>query len=146
MGEVLDWGLFIATLAFAALSLWVMPRVWRNDSRFTDRLDQPPPRWPYSMAVWRGVVRSGPLGGFFFLALALFLAADRTLGESPVTEAFAWIGVVVLVLFGCVVLYNEPKQIVPPYLRHQPGLIAEWRGASVESPEQPRTDLEHGRE
>ena len=124
MDEILDWALLLGAIGFAIAFVWMLPRVWRADPPDSD---QPPDYWPYSLALWRGVVRLEATGGLFFVVAALFLTADRALGESPVKDALAWGGLVVLVLGGCVVLFNEPKRMVPPRLRHQPGLIAEWR-------------------
>jgi len=132
LGEIL---IGAVAAAVGIRGLMILPRVWRNEW-YGPHPDRPFSGWPFGIALWRGFVRSGPLGAVFaiFAALVWFLGKGSS---DPALDTVADVLAVItfFILFpigGAVTLFNRPKWVVVPYLRHQPGAIAEWRGASVE--------------
>ncbi|HEX8053409.1 MAG TPA: hypothetical protein VF517_10480 [Thermoleophilaceae bacterium] len=91
-----------------------------------------PPSWPFSHAMWRGVVRTYPLGALMFPSLLVnYVIAKLDSSPSPglvaVQAAAVAIAVVAFALYVSVVLYNRPKRIVAPPYRDEPGVL-EKRG------------------
>jgi hypothetical protein len=123
----------LAGLAFLIHGLVFGPRWWRNElPGLAYRPDDVPEWWPYGGALWRGMLRT-PLVGWIAIPLGCAGA-----GLAQLDGVFAGVGgVLALVSVGLVclmvpiVLFNRPKFLVIPWLRDQPGAIAEWRGAEV---------------
>lgn len=140
----------VVTLAGVALGvrgIWVLPRLWRNEQGWDP--DRPPATWSFgfwSLGVtsWRGLVRCN------ILAIAIFLffppgyaldnaGADGTLAEIVIAASMAISGALAVMMVS-VFLFNEPKRVVVPHLRHQHGAIAEWLGEdSAPTPAPTRT-------
>jgi hypothetical protein len=121
-------------LFLAVLWLRALPAFWRNEHQSAWDPERPPKNWPYGMALWHGFVRLTPLSGFVILTVVVSFV-----GISVGTRAGDVVGLVfgvlmcaLLAVAGSVVFFNEPKAVVAPHLRHQPGAFAEWRGAPVE--------------
>jgi hypothetical protein len=126
----------IVLLAFScALSILAavgLVRLWRTEA-VSRRM---PSWWPYGGALWRGFTRAMPAGalGFWILIAAIvvgaFVPADETsFGlHAPVWYVVATVILFVgaLVLQATIVLFNQPKFLVPPYMRDEPGALFEW--------------------
>jgi hypothetical protein len=117
----------IAALAAALIfALWVVgaPRLWRGEAD----VDDPSPAWPFGAATWRGVIR-GFIVGPPCIAFALAGAAVAELTDADdLGMAIGVIGLVgFVVLHVPILLFNRPKALVPPPLRHQRGALREWR-------------------
>jgi hypothetical protein len=121
-------------LAIFVTGLVIGRRVWRNEWRWQAfRPDRVPDWWPYGDALWRGWLRLTVVAwievSLFGVALPL-LQAERgplmTIGTVAAVLAFVF-----LLMAIPIVLYNRPRFLVLPWLRHQPGALAEWRGAEV---------------
>jgi len=121
----------VGLVAFGLRFAWVAPRLWRNDLGWDP--DRPPAFWALGLTWWRGLVRCSFLAGPMFLIGAPGYALDKSgAGGSLVDAAIvvsAAIGAFVLfVLMPGVFLFNKPRWVVVPHLRHQHGALAEWRG------------------
>ncbi len=126
-----DWFVTAIGLILVPLVLRRLPAIWRNEHGWDP--DYPPPGWLYDRALWRALVRTNPVSvGLLVLCVPVYV-----LSEAGTTSL---VGVVVLYALGLagaacaglavsVAVANRPKWLVAPHLRHQPGLIAEWRGA-----------------
>jgi hypothetical protein len=120
-GLLLAWGLML--LGSGILQLWRRaPNVW----------NEPQPWWIWGESVWR-VYRRSPVVLFGIVAvLGLGLAAGfaglpKAVIVASVLVAFL-VGPVLIVTIG---LFNEPKRLVPPGFRCEPGLLAERRARRV---------------
>jgi hypothetical protein len=129
-------------VCFVAFALWVRfgRRVWRNEWKWAWNPDEVPVWWDHGGPLWRGFVRVSPVcGGLIGLlaAAAVLLSFDDPLiyaiGQFVGALAVGGLG-----LPACIVLFNRPKTLVAPHLRHQPGALAEWGGAEVLPTEPPR--------
>ena len=129
-----DVALLLFMSAGALLAVRQLPRIWTHRTTFYDVV---PRWWPWGGALWRGWVRSLPLGVVLGCALVALFAVGFFLGPpepgpfglvAPLWYATA----VLLVVFGYVALlctialFNWPKAAVPPHLRHEPGALQEW--------------------
>jgi ammonia channel protein AmtB len=123
--------LYGASLIFAVLFLGVIyvlvaPKVWRGESGLDG--DRPPDWWFLGNTLWRGVARA-------YLASAPFIIvmfAGGIVAEfSDSYDAGMTIGLLGLlagaVLHASIVLFNQPKALVPPHLRAEPGALAARR-------------------
>jgi hypothetical protein len=116
----------VAIGILGAVLLWVrMPAIWRGDLS-----GDPPPHWHWPR-LWRATVRTYPVLAVILPALVVGYAINRSGVSSAVLDAVlvAAYGVAIVgsVLYATVVLVNEPKRLVAPPLRDQPGLIEELR-------------------
>lgn len=131
----------VVLIVLAGFGLWLfwIPRWWRNEPAWSYDPDRPPPAWPYGAALWRSGVRTNALAGPVALLLAVLYALDAS--SAGWTRAAFLVAAVpfcaVLGLAVTVVLFNRPRWAVVPHMRHQPGLLAEWRGARAEPTERP---------
>jgi hypothetical protein len=110
------------------------PKVWRNEIGYSS--DDPPARWRWGLASWRGYQRT--TAGVFPLIWcpgALLVVASTISGPAWVQSLVAVLalvpGAVFVIGLPAVWLFNRPKWLVAPHLRHQPGAIAEFFGAHV---------------
>jgi hypothetical protein len=138
------WSVFFDVVAIALVAMLVLaaPKLWRNEAGpWTD--DSPPPRswsgWKRSRAGWRGIVRLLGLAMPLAYVPILLIIVLATLGASG--PAFDAVAIVVLgaatvfmvTAMPAVFLFNRPRWLVAPHLRHQPGYIAErFNGTHVE--------------
>jgi hypothetical protein len=110
------------------------PKVWRNEIGYS--ADDPPPSWLWGPASWRGYHRALTGAALLFwcpAAAAMVAATVSRPGWVDVLSqvAFGLAGVALLIGVPAVWLFNRPKWLVAPHLRHQPGAIAEFFGAAV---------------
>jgi hypothetical protein len=129
-------GLVISVvICFAACALFIPvgPRIWRNE-------------WGYAWdpasggALWRGFVRSTMISGPF-LGLTGVLNVIYALSDRRTTAMFTVVAMLWMALLVCavtIVLFNRPKRLVAPHLRHQPGAVGEWLGRKVQPTPPPR--------
>jgi len=115
--------------------LWALPRVWHHE---WTHLDRTPYSWRWGDAAWRGYVRALPASimGFGVLSatvpLLMLFPEDP---QGPFVRPYWFILlsqgmlIVPLLSMGTAILFNQPKFIVPPHLRAQPGMLAEWAAA-----------------
>jgi hypothetical protein len=103
-------------------------RLWRRESAIWD---SKPVWFLYGHTTFRGYVRAMyPLGTAGLVAFAWLLYAIWG-PEDVYAQAFVLVPMLALVAVGLLLaltaaLFNRPKRIVPPHLRDQPGMIAEW--------------------
>jgi hypothetical protein len=133
----------VAGLVFLIHGLVLGPRWWRNElSRLAYRPDDVAEWWPYGGALWRGMLRT-PVVGWIAIPLGSFGAVlaefDGVL--AGIGGAAAIVACILVFSIVTIVLFNRPKLLVFPWLRDQPGAIAEWRGAEVPLPPPPGTGL-----
>jgi len=108
-----------------------LPRVrplWRHETTF---YDQTPSWWQWSDGAWKGWVRAMPVGA---LAAAMMVPAGWIAvleWRSPITDTIlVALGVGSLVAVAgvaAIMLWNRPKFLVPPYRRHELGIVAARR-------------------
>jgi len=126
----------VVTIAFFALLVfgyvYALSKVWRGESEF-DR-DDPPPFWPFSVALWRGAGRALPVQGLsILLVIGTGIASDLIGSDSRYYDAVMALGffgllLTILVAFP-IMYYNRPRRLVPPPWRGDPGAVEEWRSA-----------------
>jgi hypothetical protein len=127
-----------------AFVLWAR-KLWRNESPAV-YTDLPSPRWAGSLAAWRGWVRVQcfvlPFIFAVFAPVGVLLSTGASgVGIEIVKVVYALVAVAAIVAGFGVWLLNRPKRLVPPHLRHQPGMIAELLGercASTPPPSPPK--------
>jgi hypothetical protein len=121
-------------VAFLLAGPFIVRRVWTNEWRGrTFDPDVVPEYWIFGDAMWRGWFRLAFLGylvvSLFGIAGLLWVVGDETL--DLVGGYAAALAILLMVFIVPIVLFNRPKFLVLPWLRDQPGAIAEWRGAEV---------------
>jgi predicted lysophospholipase L1 biosynthesis ABC-type transport system permease subunit len=117
------------------IALWQIPKIWRLEA------DIPVPEvtekwWPFGEAVREGFLRALPVGILSGTALtacmALKILEEATQGTttSRVASGAAWVAflafVALLLTDLSVTLFNQPRFIVPPACREEPGAVALW--------------------
>lgn len=133
----LDVPVGYAVVMTVGAALYVPFYVWRWRvlwERPSPAFDEPFAWWVWGAALWRGYVRAlVVVGGVFAVDLVLLLVAIW--GPSADAVLLATMSALVLALaigFALAVtitLFNRPRRLVPPYLRHEPGAIREWLDA-----------------
>ena len=137
-------GLEIVAVIFclAGFGLWVLvsPRIWRNEWKWAWSPDQVPAGWPYGGPSWRAFARLTPLGGVALGVLPLtFLVSRFDAGWAKLaSDVLIGASMLLFLLIVTVSLFNRPKFAVAPHLRHQPGLLDEWRGTPPPPTQPPR--------
>jgi len=132
-GPVLAISLVAVGLA-ACISLWhSMSADRRAELARRYHPDEPPGwlRFRAGLAMWRGWIRLSPplTSGFAIALLATWAGLLLETRWLALVAGGCWT-FLVLAVFG-VVLLSRPKWLIEPYLRHQPGLVAELLGADV---------------
>lgn len=131
-----DWLAVVVAAFFVCVGLWVWPRVWRD--QLARGGEHAPGWWPWGEALWQGYRRIFLPSLILFGVLVVILSSGLFIPEEPqgpfVRPYWAVIpGLTALGLAGAAmlstVLFNVPKFLVPPHLRHQPGAVAEWVSA-----------------
>jgi hypothetical protein len=121
-------------LAMFVAGLVIGRRVWRNEWRWQAfHPDRVPDWWPYGDALWRGWLRLTVVGWIVVSLIGIGLPLIQA-KEGPlmtIGTVLACLAFVFLLMAIPIVLWNRPRVLVIPWLRHQPGALAEWRGADV---------------
>jgi len=121
-GVVIAVGVVLATLQ--------LPKVWRAEA-----CAQIPAWWLWGSAAYRGFVRAVPVGivsGWPFLLILPWAFGLITSKSTASTIGLLTAASMTIIGFGlmvCVALFNWPRQLVPPKLRAQPGMLHEIMGA-----------------
>jgi len=126
----------VGTALFAVVGLFLLPRLWRDElPRWPEK---PPAWWLWGGPLYRGWVRAhaaAVLGCVMFLLVAGVLALTPEQPDGPFVRP-AWVVVPCLAALGscllvmlCILLFNRPKVLVAPRLRHQQGVVGEWLAA-----------------
>lgn len=118
-GLLLAWGLILFGSGLGIVRIWRhAPNVW----------NEPQPWWIWGERAWR-IYRRSLLVLFGIVAVfGLALAAGFAGLPRPVIVAAVLLGFVVgPILITTIGLFNEPKRLVPPGFRSEPGLLAERR-------------------
>lgn len=107
-------------------------RVWQGRSELN--AGSPPSWWPFSDALWRGVIRAFPVqAACFTLLVGGGIGADLAGKDSQGYDVGMSIGLVgllgILLLALPITFFNRPRFLVPPHQRDEPGAVAEWRAA-----------------
>lgn len=105
---------------------------WRNEHPWLDP-DLPRVWWYGGRPSWRGWVRTQSVvaPAVFVVAAPLFVVGSTGVsgGAFETVEAVAGLLLCAIVVVGARVwLFNRPKWLVAPHLRHQPGMLAELGG------------------
>jgi hypothetical protein len=114
-----------------AVALWGR-KLWRNELPAV-HTDMPSPRWAGSLASWRAWVRVQcfvlPFIFAVFAPVGVLLSTGASgVGIEIVKVVYALVALAAIVAGFGVWFLNRPKRLVPPHLRHQPGMIAERLG------------------
>jgi hypothetical protein len=120
----------VGALVFVPLCVRGVRAMWRGPVRL---FAEPFPWWVWGAPLWRAYVRGMVAVGTTFV---VDLLAVMVLIWAPDADAVLVAAVSVLVLslavgfllMLTVALFNRPRAVVPPYLRDQPGALAEWFG------------------
>lgn len=108
-----------------------LPGWWRSDKRvYRVTEGRSETALSFGRSVARGFVRGWPaiMVGSWFLAVGGVLAVVVRVRGAPVLTLAAGGFGLCLALHVAVILFNRPKWIVPPAMRHEPGTIAVWSG------------------
>ena len=122
------------------LGLPQLPRLWRHETNFYDRV---PGWWGWGASGWLAWTRSitaGALGGYaaILLGLYLFFVSPLLKLSRQVDLVVIWVLLPTLLvcffLMCTIFLFNVPKFLIPPHLRHQHGDHRSSAGRRVVEP------------
>ena len=138
IGVILFDALMLVTMAAVIAS---SRRAWRNEHPWFDTDCRV--RWSGGYPSWRGWVRvQGVIAPTVFAGGAVIFVVQSTGVHGGAWEAARAIaGLVLFVVLGAgagVWLFNRPKWLVAPHLRHQPGMVAELLGERCKPTPTPR--------
>lgn len=122
----------IAFAAIVALFAVAFTRIWQGRSELDG--SSPPSWWPFSDALWRGVMRAFPVqAACVILLIGGGIGADLAGKDSQGYDIGMSVGVVgllgIFLLALPITFFNRPRFLVPPHQRDEPGAVAEWRAA-----------------
>lgn len=114
--------------------LWLMPQLWRMEADV--HKEEATRWWPFGEALREGFLRSIPVA--IIMCLFLELGGIATLFEKWLTgdashlarqlSVIFWIPALVMIpVFLSVKLFSQPKIVVPPAARDEPGAVVLWR-------------------
>ena len=120
---------FVAILVLFALAI---TRIWQGRSELDT--DSPPPWWPFSVPLWRGVARAFPVQAACVILLIGGGIGANLLGEDSagydIGMSIGLVGLLGIFLLALpITFFNRPRFLVPPHQRDEPGAVAEWRAA-----------------
>jgi hypothetical protein len=106
-------------------------RAWRNEHPWFDT--DLPVRWRGGLPSWRGWVRVQGVVAPAVVVIGVLLFVIQSTGVHggvwEAVRAIAGLGICALLVVGARIwLFNRPKRLVAPHLRHQPGMLAELGG------------------
>jgi hypothetical protein len=110
--------------------LWHSIRFWRRPDTANAK---PPEIWVWGDALWSGLVRANLALALTMLTVITLVLYIALVGGGRNVRNDVSLGLLGLFLLGiavCVTIafWNQPKFLVPPYLRGEDGAIALWRG------------------
>jgi hypothetical protein len=132
-----DVGLVVVIVLLGLLvlgSLYLLPKLWRSQADI-QKEEATARWWPFSEAFRAGFLRSIPAAIFACLMLELgliagffekYLTGDGSRFAGQLTVYFGTAFVVMVLVDLSVTLFNQPKFIVPPDSRQEPGALALW--------------------
>jgi hypothetical protein len=114
--------------------LWLMPQLWRMEAD-VHKEEATARWWPFGEALREGFLRSIPVA--VIMCLFLELGGIANLFEKLLTgeashlarqlSVIFWIPALVMIpVFLGVHLFNQPKIVVPPTARDEPGAVVLW--------------------
>lgn len=124
----------VVTVAFVVLLatcyIVIAAKVWRGESEIDP--NSPPPFWPFSAALWRGVGRAFVILGLSVVVLIAGGVSGDVVGEDSAAYdramGFGSLGVFGLFFLAFpIMFFNRPKFLVPPHQRDERSALAEWR-------------------
>jgi hypothetical protein len=133
----LDVSLLVGLVLFGIVTvggLWLMPQLWRMEADI-HKEEATARWWPFGEALREGFLRSIPvaviaclfleLGGIATLFEKLLTGEASHLAHQLVT--IFWISALVMIPVNLSVhLFNQPKIVVPPAARAEPGAVVLW--------------------
>ena len=131
---IVDWVVFSVLSAMSVVGLRTLPRIWRHETKFYDRV---PSWWVWGEAAWRAWTRLLPIGTVGFVGcIAIWVVAEHLPRADwhgfvlpPWFVVPALIAYSTLAVLGItIVLFNWPKALVARRLRDDPGALQEWLG------------------
>ena len=124
----------ITIIIFAAILVvfgLAITRIWQGRSELDG--SRPASWWPFSDALWRGVIRAFPVQAVCVTLLIGGGIAGDLIKDSPGHDIAMSVGLVgllgIFLLALPVTFFNRPRFAVPPQQRDEPGAVAEWRSA-----------------
>ena len=132
-----EWQIYFVLAAWnltLAVVVRIMPSYWREPNPHFARV---PWFWVWGEALYRGsFVRAAPTITFVAIvadAIGIYLlVVGRENANAVVIWGWFALFMACLAVWGSVTLFNQPKWVVPPYMRDEPGAVSEWmrsRGA-----------------
>ena len=117
-----DWLLFPLWGLLALSGAWAAVRVWRGqgDDVMSAR------ELATSKALWHGTRRAVPVLAASGVVLVIALTLRPALPEDAVRVLVVAALLAGLALYLSIVLVNQPKPLVPPPLRGEPGALRWW--------------------
>ncbi len=122
----------VLAVPVAAGTTWAAAHIWRRGLPYEGRI---PPAWGWGKGSWLAHMRTVPLWATIcWLAAVGFVYAfvlDPVLHIQTdlfVKLAFIWLGLLFLVflLIASIALFNRPRILVAPSMRHQTGIMIDW--------------------
>src|SRR5690242_19159269 len=104
---------------FAGISAYAIPLAWRTG--YVNRSGRAPGWWPYGAAGWLAYARLIPSA-----CIGMCLGMASFVVGGLISSVLLWAGAAWLVVAGTAILVNQPKFVVPPARRHDPGLAVSW--------------------
>ena len=101
----------------------------RNPEGLSAQITSAPDWWPFDLPSWRALVRIAPLGAAEGVVWGGWFIADGLPDSALVDAAETLLQVLVVLAIGLMVavaLWNRPRALVSPPLRHLPGALQEW--------------------
>lgn len=120
------WVLWAALTLVSVLAIRGVRPLWRHETTLFDTM---PEWWFWGPVLWRGWVRSLPLVGIIAVLFPVGMLVVRV-WESDSAVVFLVMMLILFIVFvlgASIMLFNQPKALVAPHLRDQPGAIEEWQ-------------------
>ena len=117
-----EWAAVAFFVVVLPIAYTQLPKIWRHQTTFYDR---PQWWWVWGDALWRAFARIVPISIFAMSAATLALLASAVSVPSVATW-LAFVAVFLAGLAAAITLFNQPKFLVPPHLRQEPGALEEW--------------------
>jgi hypothetical protein len=102
----------------------------RRPAGLSTDLARPAGWWPFDLPAWRALVRIAPLGAAEAVVWGAWFIVEGLPDSTPLDVIETVLQVLVLLALASLVtvaLFNRPRILVSPPLRHLPGALEEWR-------------------